>query len=118
MAFTTTEKYKLVRLLGWEAKVLDDTSTVYNSVVNDRLEGYATDAENEVRTLLDRIVTLDEKLEKATCRVSTKEVDGVVLNEDEIPALRRERTRVIREISEFLGIPYRRSGGVMGNVCI
>jgi len=119
MAFTTTEKNRIVRLLGWPAKVLVNTSTVYNSVVNDRLTLSDTEAEAEVRTLLNRIVGLDERLETAICRVSTKQVDSIHLNNDEIPMLRRERRRLILELSEFLSIPDRSMAGrAMGRVCV
>lgn len=118
MAFTTTEKNRIVRLLGWPSKVIVQTSTVYNSVVNDRLS-VETEAEAEVRTILDRILTLDERLESAICRVSTTEVDGVKLNREEIPMLRRERRRLIEELSEFLSIPNRsRIGSMMGRVSV
>jgi hypothetical protein len=119
MAFTTEEKQKIVRVLGWPYGVIVTTSLDYNTVVNSKLNTVTTDAEEAVKGLLSRMDKLDAQLEKALCRTSATQIGDIRLNQEEIPTLRRERKRVIMEISEFLGIAYVSNiGSGMSNVCV
>jgi len=118
MALSQSEKQEVVYFLGWSGLTLVSGSTQYNSVVNDRLRNLNDDIERLTRGLLARIKSLDVKLEAALCRVSTSEVDNIVLNKDEIPMLRKERMRLIWELSDHLDIPIEKSGsGIKAVVC-
>lgn len=114
MQLTQAEKHDVVYFLGWSGLTIVTGSTQYNSVVNDRMANLNDYIADLVRGLLARLKSVDLKLEAALCRVSTKEVDNIVLNPDEIPMLRKERMRLIRELSDHLDIPIEKSGG--GNV--
>lgn len=110
MAFTEGEKATVIFYLGWPAKVLVATSQVFNSVVNDRLLGVPVDSEGRVRKILKALKALDERLECAADRLSASQVDDITLNKDEIGALKGERLRYIRELSDLLDITIMRSG--------
>jgi hypothetical protein len=119
MAFSTEEKQKIVRVLGWPYGVIVTTSLDYNNVVNTKLSSTTTDSEEATRLLLSRLDSLDTQLEKALCRTAATQVGDIKMNADEIPTLRRERKRVIMELSEFLGIAYISNiGSGMSNVCV
>lgn len=112
MALSDKDKHRVIFYLGWSGLTLVSGSTQYNSVVNDRLTGLNTYIENLVKGLLERLETLDKRLDEAACRLSAKEVDGIVLNDEEICKLRSERKRLIRELSDHLDIEITKSGGV------
>lgn len=119
MAFSTTEKQTIIRLLGWPAKSLDQDSTHYNSLAVSRLTNLDEDSESQTRVLLSRVTKLDERLESALCRLQASRVDKIEMNADEVPMLRKERNRVLQEISAFLDLPMARViGGAMGSVCV
>ena len=108
----------MVRLLGWPGKILLTGSTHYNNIIAARLINLDSYIESEVHVLVERVGKLDEKLDDALCRVSTKRVDDIELNTDEMPILRAERRRIIRELSELLDIPMMNGNGMMGQVCV
>lgn len=113
MALSDKDKHRVIFYLGWSGLTLVTGSSQYNSVVNDRLGSTLNvHIENIVKGLLARLEMLDDKLEKASCRLSASEVDGIVLNDEEICKLRSERKRLIRELSDHLDIEIMRSGGV------
>lgn len=112
MALSDKDKHRVIFYLGWSGLTIVTGSTQYNSVVNDRLTGLNQYIENTVKGLLTRLETLDTRLDEAACRLSASEVDGIVLNEEEIYKLRSERKRLIRELSDHLDIPIEKSGGV------
>ncbi len=118
MALSDKEQYTVIRLLGWPAKTLVVGSTHYNSLIAARLSGLPAEVESDVRLLIERLEKLDEKLEGALCRASTKKVDNLELNPLEMEVLRGERRRVLREISDLLDIPLMASGGVNISVCV
>lgn len=118
MSLSDKDKHRVIFYLGWSGLTLVSTSTQYNKVVVDRVSVSNTQIENLVRGILERLDKLDGLLEAALCRLSASEVDGIVLNEDEIPRLKRERMRYIRELSDHLDIPIQKSGGVnIGVIC-
>jgi len=116
MALTDKEKHNVIFYLGWSGLTLVSGSTQYNSVVNDRLGNLNVQIERIVRGLLTRLEAIDAKMEAATCRLSASEVDSIVLNKDELALLKKERMRIIRELSDHLAIPIEKSGGSQMNV--
>lgn len=117
MALTDKEKYRVLYYLGWPGLTLIPTSTMYNKVVNDRLVDLVPDIEKLVKELLEKLQKLDDKLEKAQCRLSAKSVDNIEMNPDEIPMLKKERKRLIKELSDWLEIPIDKQGNLIGVVC-
>lgn len=115
MALTDSEKVKIVTDLGWPALTVVVDSIYYSNWVNDRLDTLTAPIEACLRDLLERLEKMDEKLEKAVCRVSVSKVDNITFNKDELRILRGERLKIIREMSQLLDIPMC-TGGMMGNV--
>lgn len=118
MALTADQKHKVIFYLGWSGLTIVTGSTQYNSVVNNRLTEITAEIEAIVLGVLARLDSLDSRLDAAACRLSASEVDGIVLNPDEVRMLRSERKRLIRELSDLLDIPIEKSGGSnVGVVC-
>jgi hypothetical protein len=118
MALTSAQKNDVVRLLGWPGKLLITTSTHYNSVVASRLDNLNAEIEADVITLLTRVVGLDVKLDEALGRVMSTKVGDIELNPEEMNILRRERKRVLVELSELLDIPIASKGGINVGVVV
>lgn len=119
MALSSKQKHKVVFYLGWSGLTLVSGSTQYNSVVNDRLGvTLNTDIENLVKGLLERLEMLDEALDSAICRLAASKVDNIDMNPREIEQLKKERKRLIRELSDHLDIPIDKSGGMNVSVSV
>lgn len=120
MAFTDKEKFRIVRLLGYNAGIIIVGNTSYSKIISDRLTGLPVAVEEEARDILNRLIDLEEKREEALCRASTKQVDDIVLNTDELNILSKERTRWIKELSDMLDIPMTGSAnrGASIGVCV
>ena len=115
MALNSKEQQQILRFLGWAGLTVVPDATHFNSVVNDRLgnnpkKPLTIDIEREVKGILKRLLTIDEALEEALCRLTATKVDNVTTNKDEIRMLRGERKRWMRELSDILDIPMMRSG--------
>lgn len=117
MAFSETEKVQILRHLGWPPTTIDSTSLDYSKIVSDRLTNASTAVQGIVRDLLDRVETLDVKLEKALSRMGVKQIDDITLRDNEVENLRRERRRIFKEIAVLLNIRML-GGGMMGSVCV
>jgi hypothetical protein len=117
MAFTDTEKVKIVTDLGYPGLVLVPDSIHYVNWINDRLDNLTTPIEACVRDILDRLEKMDLRLEKAVCRAGIERVDGISFNGSELALLRKERCKIIKELSLILDIPSNSCGSV-GNVCL
>jgi hypothetical protein len=111
MALTAKQRAKVIYYLGWSGLTIVADSTHYNSVVNDRLGANDTDAEIErlTKDLLTRLEKCDAQLEDAKCRLAAAKVDSITMNKDEIAGLKKERMRLIRELSDHLDIPIMKS---------
>ena len=117
MALTNQEKQDCILFLGWPGKTLLSTSTSYSQIVVNHLASLPAEMEPQVRAYLKRLKAIDDRLDSAMCRLSTKEVDNIVLNNDEIDQLRKERKIKIRELSRLLDIPaYGAGNGI--SVCV
>jgi len=118
VALSDKQKHQIIRHLGWSAQTLIANSTQFNSVVNDRVSFLNTDLERIAKELSSCIDAIDEQLKDAHCRVSTSKVDNITINPDEIPMLKKEKRRLIRELSDHLDIPIVKSGGSMVGVVV
>jgi hypothetical protein len=104
MALSELEKVKVLRLLGWSAKTLDSTSTSYSKIISDRLENLSAATLAEVAYFLDRLDKLETRLDSAISRAGIKSIDDIELFGDEFTVLRKEKTKLIRELSVLLDI--------------
>jgi len=115
MALTPIEKNDIIRMLGWPASTIVEGSSAFNRIISQRLNGLSEEAEYDARKILERIEGLDERLDKALDRLSAKRVGDIELNPDELPMLRKERNRLIRELSQLVDIiPAGGSGMALG----
>ena len=122
MAFTSEEKYKIIRYLGYPANTLVPTSLSYSKIISDRMLSLEAQAEEEVRSILDRIVEIDSGLQSAVSQAGVKRIDDIEFfgskdGGDKLSELRRERRSLIKELSQLLDIALM-GGGSMGNVRI
>ncbi len=118
MALSDKQKHQIIRHLGWSAQTLIADSTQFNSVVNDRVSFLNVDLERIAKELSNCIDDVDAQLKEAHCRVSTSKIDNITINKDEIPMLKKEKRRLIRELSDHLDIPIEKSGGAMVGVVV
>lgn len=118
MALSDGEKYDVIRYLGWPAKTIQAGSLDYNTVIVSRLNNLHAEVEEDIRDMLERIETMDEKREKAMSRAGVKQIGDIILNNDEFSLLKGERKRIIKELAALLGIAMPCGGGNNIPVCI
>ncbi len=122
MAFTTGEKIKILKFLGWPSNTINSESLSYSKIVSDRLLLVLPEAEEEVRAYLDRLEAIETYLVSAVDSTGVKKIDDIEFfgNQDgtKLSALRSERTRIIKELAIMLDIAMINQGGLptMGNV--
>ena len=114
MALTTKQKHRAIFHLGWSAQTLVEGSTQFNSVVNDRISFDNAEFDRIAKDLIECIDKVDEQLKEAQCRAATSKVDNITLNKDEIYILKKEKRRLIRELSDHTDIPIMKKGGNLG----
>jgi hypothetical protein len=122
MAFTSEEKYKIIRFLGYPANTLRQGSLSYSKIISDRLLDLESPAEEEVRGILDRLDALDTSLQSGVSQAGVKRIDdieffGASEGATKLEELRRERRRLIKELAMLLDICAMTSGS-MGDVCV
>ena len=109
MAFTTEEKEKICRHIGWPFQALIPNTIFYNSYLSQWILDleYTTSMQDSVRTFLTRIDNIDQKLQLAINRLSADSVghSEIRMNKNEITDLRAEKRRVIRELKTSLNAP-------------
>lgn len=119
MALSDQQKADIIFHLGWSADTIISGSTGYNNTINNRLLNLTAPVEGRVAKLLLRIEGIDCKLEAALDRLAAKKVDTIELRDDEMYLLRKEKIRVLRELSDLLDIPIMRQGSGGGiSVCV
>ena len=123
MAFTTGEKIKILKFLGWPSNTINPVSLSYSKIISDRLLVVLPEAEEEVKTYLDRLDALDVSLVAAVDSTGVKKIDDIEFfgSQDggtKLSALRSERNRIIKELAIMLDIAMVNQGGLptMGNV--
>lgn len=112
MAFTSLQQNKIVQLLGYGGKTIQPGSVIYNKIINDRLQSVPVDTEELVLAYLASVNAIETQMLKAQKRLIAEKVGDIVLNKDELPDLRRERKRIVREMASLLDIPNQAIGGV------
>ncbi len=115
---SATEQQSVVKFLGWPSKTLQVNSTHYSKIFVDRLTALDAEGEAIVQDYLRKLGEIDEKIECATCRVSTEKVDNIHLNNREIDQLYALRHRWIHELSDFLDLPILKSNHHMGSLTV
>lgn len=109
MALNDLQKHEIIRHLGWAAKSLLTDSTHYNSVIVSRLTNLNSTIEAQVAGVLSRLDAIEKQLDSARCRLTASEVGDIVTNENEIPMLRKEYWKWLRQLSDLIDIEIIRS---------
>lgn len=121
MAFSMEDKVTIVRLLGYSANMLNPSSIYYNNILDNRLLVVLQEAEDQAISLVERIRALDEKLEAAVDSTGVRRIDDIEFfsasEGNKVQELRKERSRVIRELAQLLDIPMMTSLN-MGNISV
>ena len=118
MALSSQQKADIVFHLGWPIKSLVENSTDYNKTIVDALANLSTEGEVIALRLLGRINKLDTVIEDAICRLAAKRVGDIETNEYELESLRKEKIKLLRELSDLLDIPMDRQGSGGIKVCV
>jgi len=105
MAFTDQQKHDIIFYLGYPAKTIVANTTTYSKILSDRLDNNPTEVETRAIKLVNDIKRIDEKLEEAACRFSTKRVGNIETNPDERRMLRAERARYAKLLAQLLDMP-------------
>lgn len=109
--FSDQQMYDIIYYLGWPGKTILAGSTHYNSVVFSRLINLNTPIVNQANALVVRIKAIDTILIASMVRASTLELEDIKLNPEERLLLRKERMKIIGELSDLLDIDIQKSGG-------
>ena len=115
---TAQEKTNIIFYLGWPAKTLIVGSTDYSKIVADRLENLTDEIEINVLRWLEKVVNIDNAREASLCRLAAKRVGDIETNPNELYELRKEKTRILNELSDMLDIELMRSGRGSIGVCV
>ena len=120
MALSDSRKMKIVTLLGWPGKTLVQSSTHYNSLVNDRLENLTPEIESLVKGMLTKIDDIDTKLNSSLGKAGLRRVGDIEFYGDgqSFSDLKTERKRLLKELSDITDIAYVKSGGVNVGVVV
>lgn len=116
MALTSLQKMKVVQLLGYGAKTLQEGSVIYNKVLCDRLENLPVDAETLVTEYLAKVEQNEDQIAAATSRMSVVQIDDIKLSDSEAMSVRGERKRWAKELSLLLDIPLKGGSSNMVSV--
>lgn len=121
--FSEEEKAEIIRLLGWPGNTINPSSLSYNNMITSRFLVVTEYAIDQALKLVERIEALDEKLETAISQSGVKRIDDIEFfggsdGPTRMDELRKERKRLVRELSQLLDIQIFGGGGSMGNVCL
>ena len=65
MAFSSEDKHKIIFALCHSGNVLNPSSTLYNSVINDRLNDLSSFTEEQALSLVSKIERIKSSLESS-----------------------------------------------------
>lgn len=116
MALTDSQKADVIFFLGYPGTTLVSTSTNYNRTTAQLLENLTDSIESQVRELIKKLKSQDERLDSANDRVVALKVGDIEINPEEIDRLKAERIRLVKMLSRLLDIPMVGGGGINFNV--
>lgn len=112
MAFSSEDKHKIIFALCHSGNVLNPSSTLYNSVINDRLNDLSSFTEEQALGLVSKIERIKSSLENSPTKNNVKRIGDIELDTDMgISLLKKEYKRLTDELSKLLDIPNRCSVG-------
>lgn len=104
MALSQTQKYNVLRYLGWPIRTIDPTSLSYSKIISDRLDQFPSDAEDILAGILTRLSNLDSQLAKQVVKANIKAIDDIQFFENGTFELRKERVKIIKELASLVDI--------------
>lgn len=119
MALTTSQKNKILRILGYPYGTIDPASLDFSNIIKRKLDRVAMDSQVEVERILQWIDDLDEKRGQAIQQAGVKKIDDIEFTGDHHVVLMKEKNRYVRELSSLLGIyAPALQGSLVGGVCV
>lgn len=119
MAFTTEQKHQIIFALYLPGSILDSSSMLYNSIVNDRLNDLNVAVENKALDLVDNIELAKEKLNTSASKNAVKSIGDIHFMDNGIrSSYQAELKRLTKELSLLLDIPIGKMSGNMVSVCL
>lgn len=118
MAFTGSEKIKILKYLCFPGGTIDPTNVNYSKIISDRLTNVSADLETEIREVLAKIIALDTKQLNSASQAGVKKIDDIEFFGNSSDMIKKDKNRYVNELSGLIDIPNMCGGGGMGNVCI
>lgn len=115
---SSSQKYEIIRLLGYPLGTLDETSIDFSNIITGKLNRIDGDAQVEVEKVLSWINETEDQVDKAIGTQRVKRIDDIEFFQNPTEELRRDRNKYLRMLSSMLGIPVRGMSSSMGSVCI
>lgn len=114
MALSEENKFRVIFALCHNGKILDEGSTHFNSIIDDRLKNLNPIVETQVADLLTKIEASRTAL-NTTGKDNVKRIGDIELDTKFSRSVKiKELNRLLSELSNLLDIPNRcKSGGGM-----
>jgi len=122
MALSTTQTFRILRLLCYPRGTTDSTSMDFSNIISGKLSSITGDAQVEVEKLLEWIDEIEDQLDKSFANAGVKRIDDIEFFGNDGPSkvdlLRKEKSKYLNELAIFIGIANRCSGSSMGCVVV
>lgn len=115
---TPSQKFEIIRLLGYPLGTLDEGSLDYSNIIVGKLNRIDGDAQVEIEKVVSWINETEDQIDSAIGTQRVKRIDEIEFFQNPTEELRRDRSKYLRMLSSMLGIPIRGSSSAMGTVCI
>lgn len=103
MAFTGTEMSEIRRLLGWQARFAQFDSALERAFAAIGGGGFP-DEENQARTLLGKIQTIETEIDGSRSRFKADQVGSIKLNRSEVRQLVERGESYIGQLARVFGV--------------
>lgn len=106
MALTLTEQAEIRKYLGWNARWAQFDSALERAIsfVNQQSTGGDTSSEDQARTLLGKIQTIENEIDSARARFKADQVGTIKLNRREIAQLVERGETYIGQLARVFGV--------------
>lgn len=118
LSLTNQDQADVIYYLGWPGLTIVPEAMDYNNTIMYRLTTLSDPMVLQVKMLLKRLKGYDEKIDGASVRLSAKQIGDIILRDDEVYLLKKERRRAQRELSKLLDISLRAPSGFMMSVIV
>lgn len=111
MAFTNTEKAEIRKYLGWNARWVQFDSALERAFafVDNQSTGGDTSSEDQARTLLGKIQTIENEIDSSRSRFKANRVGPIELNRAEVAQLIGRGESYIGQLARVFGVEVKGS---------